>query len=113
VLITLTLTGRRSGRTRQVRLYAFADGEEDLVITGSWGGRPHDPGWALDLRAEPTAIVRRGRTETPVRAREAQGAEHARLWRLVCAGFPTYEAYQRRTSRVFPIFVLEPMAESM
>jgi deazaflavin-dependent oxidoreductase (nitroreductase family) len=107
VLITLTLTGRRSGRTRQVRLYAFPDGE-DLIITGSWAGRSTDPRWALDLRAEPRASVRRGRTETPVCAREAQGTERERLWQLVCAGFPTYESYQRRTSRAFPIFVLEP-----
>jgi deazaflavin-dependent oxidoreductase (nitroreductase family) len=108
VLITLTITGRHSGQAREVRLYAFADGDEDLVITGSWAGRPNDPGWVLDLRAEPRASVRRGRTETPVRAREAQGPERERLWQLVCAGFPLYESYQRRTSRAFPIFVLEP-----
>jgi deazaflavin-dependent oxidoreductase (nitroreductase family) len=108
VLITLTLHGRRSGRMRQVRLYAFSDGETDLVITGSWAGRPRDPGWALDLRAQPTASVRRGGTDTPVRAREAHGAERERLWQLVCTGFPTYATYQRRTSRAFPILVLEP-----
>jgi deazaflavin-dependent oxidoreductase (nitroreductase family) len=108
MLITLTVTGRRARKPRQVRLYAFADGGEDLVITGSWAGRDHDPGWALDLRAEPRASVRRGRTDSPVRAREARGTERERLWRLVCEGFPMYATYQRRTERRFPIFVLEP-----
>lgn len=91
-----------------MQLYAFADGE-DLVITGSWAGRDRDPGWASDLRVQPAATVKRGRSETPVRARESEGAERERLWDLVCAGFPTYEPYQRRTSRPFPIFVLEPV----
>ncbi len=46
-----------------------------------------------------------------MRAREATGDERARLWRLVCQEFPIYEAYQRRTTRLFPIFILEPLPD--
>jgi hypothetical protein len=52
--------------------------------------------------------VKRGRKEQSVRAREATGADRTRLWRLVCQRFPMYQAFQRRTTRRFPIFVLEP-----
>ncbi|HSD49049.1 MAG TPA: nitroreductase/quinone reductase family protein, partial [Actinomycetota bacterium] len=58
--ITLTTTGRRSGRPRDVTLYAFEDGDA-MVIVGSLGGAPRDPWWAANLRAEPRATVRVGR----------------------------------------------------
>jgi hypothetical protein len=41
VLITLTTTGGRSGRPRDVQLYAFEDGD-DLIVTGSRGGATID-----------------------------------------------------------------------
>jgi deazaflavin-dependent oxidoreductase (nitroreductase family) len=110
VLITLMTTGRSSGQPREAQLYAFEDGADgDLVITGSWAGAARDPAWVLNLRAHPEAQVRRGRTtQTRVRAREATGSTRERLWRLVTEGFPMYRTYQRKTSRRFPIFVLEP-----
>jgi deazaflavin-dependent oxidoreductase (nitroreductase family) len=107
MLIRLTTTGRATGRPREVTLYAFPDGDS-LVITGSWGGAPRDPAWAMNLRAHPDASVRSGRSEKLVRAIEATGAERERLWRLVRERFPMYATFQRRTSRAFPIFVLEP-----
>jgi deazaflavin-dependent oxidoreductase (nitroreductase family) len=102
--------GRHSGMPREATLYAFPDGDA-LVVTGSKGGAANDPAWALNLRADPMARVRRGRQEYDVRAREATGDERARLWRLVCQQFPMYKAYQRRTVRQFPVFVLEPHAD--
>ena len=110
MLIRLTTTGRGSGRPREVSLYAFPDGDR-LVITGSWGGAPRDPAWAMNLRAHPDASVRSGRSETFVRAIEATGDERQRLWQLVRERFPMYETFQRRTTRPFPIFVLEPRDE--
>lgn len=107
VRITLTTTGRRSGMPRAVELYAFPDGD-GLVVTGSLGGAARHPAWAINLRAEPMAQVKRGRQVIDVVAREAAGHERDRLWRLVSEAFPMYESYQRRTTRRFPIFVLEP-----
>lgn len=104
--IRLTTTGRRSGQPREVTLYAYPDGER-LVIVGSWGGNARDPAWAGNLRAEPHALVRVGREERPMTARQVSGAERQRLWELVCAAFPLYRTYQRRTSRPIPLFVLE------
>ena len=105
--ITLTTTGRRTGEPRTVSLYAFEDGP-NLVVVGSRGGAAKDPAWALNLRAESRAGVTAGKRGWPVRAREAVGAERDRLWELVCAGFPMYRAFQRKTDRPIPLFALEP-----
>jgi F420H(2)-dependent quinone reductase len=107
VQVKLTTRGRRSGRPRQVTLYAFPDGDR-MVVVGSRGGAAHDPAWALNLRADPRARLQRGRRVDAVRASEAEGAERERLWRLVCVAFPLYASYQRRTRRRLPVFVLEP-----
>jgi deazaflavin-dependent oxidoreductase (nitroreductase family) len=104
--ICLTTTGRKSGKARTATLYAFENGD-GLVVVGSLGGAAKDPNWAVNLRANPTATVREGRDERPVRAREVDGAERERLWELVCAAFPLYRTYQRRTQRLIPLFVLE------
>lgn len=109
VTVTLTTTGRKSGQARSVTLYAFRD-DDRLVIVGSFAGADRDPGWVANLRAQPRAIVRRGREVHEVSAHEVEGPERDRLWRLVCERFPLYETYQRRTTRVIPLFVLERVA---
>lgn len=90
-------------------LFAFDD-RDRLVIVGSRGGSAKDPAWAGNLRANPHATVSRGDEEWTVRAYESGGEERDRLWQLVAAAFPLYESYRRRTSRLIPIFVLEPTA---
>lgn len=90
-------------------LYAFADGD-DLVIVGSRGGARTDPAWVANLRADGHATLRRGKDAGAglVIAREATGAERVRLWDLVTAAFPMYRAFQRRTERTIPLFTLTP-----
>jgi deazaflavin-dependent oxidoreductase (nitroreductase family) len=109
--IKLITTGRRSGKDREVELYAFDDGDR-LIVVGSQGGSSRDPAWCHNLRANPAARVRRGRTaapEEPVRAQEALGDERVRLWELVTGVSPFYIGFQRKTRRVIPLFVLEPI----
>ena len=108
--VRLTTTGRQTGKERTVTLYAFETPTGALVITGSRGGKAHDPRWALNLRDHPDATVKVGREERAVRAREVSGKERERLWTLVTGEFPLYETYQRRTKRVIPLFVLEERA---
>ena len=105
--VSVTTTGRRSGQAREIPLYAFAD-RDRLVIVGSWGGSARDPAWVVNLRAEPRATVKVGREIRSVRASEVGPDEYPRLWELVCAEFPLYATYQRRTKRTIPLFVLEP-----
>jgi deazaflavin-dependent oxidoreductase (nitroreductase family) len=107
--ITLTTTGRRSGEPRKASLYAFDDGDH-LVVVGSLGGSAKDPAWALNLRSEPRASVASGKEEWHVRAREVTGPDRARVWDVVCEGFPMYRSFQRKTTRLIPLFALEPTA---
>ena len=110
VTIALITTGLKSGQPRPVTLYAFEDGE-DLVIVGSLGGSPHDPAWVGNLRAEPRASLRVAKKDRSVRAREVKvpSPERDRLWKLVTEAFHYYATYQRKTERVIPLFVLEPV----
>ncbi len=105
--VKLTTTGRRSGTRRTVTLYAWPDGDA-FVVVGSRGGTSADPAWALNLRADPTAVLSIGKRDYQVRSREVAGAERERLWALVTAEFPLYATYQRRTARTIPLFLLEP-----
>ena len=93
-----------------MRLYAWQDGA-NLVLVGSWAGRPIDPAWVGNLRAEPLATIRVGKVDRPVRAREVEvpSDERDRLWTLVTEAFRYYETYQGKTGRVIPLFVLEPV----
>jgi hypothetical protein len=38
-----------------------------------------------------------------------EGAERERLWTMVVKEFPMYETYQKRTDRLIPLFLLEPV----
>jgi deazaflavin-dependent oxidoreductase (nitroreductase family) len=105
--VSLTTTGRKSGKPRTVTLYGFEDGDR-VVIVGSLGGAARNPAWVHNLRAEPSARLTTAASTWPVRAREVDGSERDRLWQLVTAAFPLYTTYQRRTKRTIPLFVLEP-----
>ena len=114
VSIVLITTGRKSGETREARLYAYLDGDA-LVIVASDNGKPQEPHWAGNLRADPRAQVRRGRAgrSQPVRARELpDGPERDRLWALAVEGFHYYERMQQRSTRRFAVFRLEPDGEA-
>lgn len=107
VTIKLTTTGRKSGKERDVTLYAYPDGDT-FVVVGSRGGAARDPAWAINLRDEPKATLRHGKSETAVKAREIKGSQRERLWDLVTEAFPLYKAYQKKTERQIPLFVLTP-----
>ena len=107
--IKLITTGRHSKIRREAALYAFPDGDR-LVVVGSGGGAAKDPAWALNLRAEPRAEVRRGRATQGVIASEAESAERERLWTIVTQTSRFYAGFQKRTKRTIPVFVLMPVA---
>jgi F420H(2)-dependent quinone reductase len=108
MLVGLTATGRKTGKSRTLPLYGFDTGDGGIVIVGSRGGSAKDPEWANNLRADPRARVTIGGEERQVVAREVSGAERDRLWAIAAAGFPLYETYKRKTKREIPLFLLEP-----
>jgi len=77
------------------------------VVVASCLGEPRHPAWWWNLVAEPNARVEVGATAHAVRAREAEGDEREALWRSLAQRTPEYERYRTRTSRRFPVVVLE------
>lgn len=106
--ILLTTTGRRSGEPRTTAIWAYPDGEA-LVLVASNGGSHRTPAWVLNLRARPEASVQVRREVRRVSAREAEGEEYDRLWRVVVAAYGGYEAYLAWAERLIPLVVLDPL----
>ena len=104
--VLLTTTGARSGKRRTTAIWAYPDGDA-LVLVGSYAGRRATPGWVYNLRAQPEATLQVGREVRKVRAREAAGQEYDRLWKLVVAAYPGYDAYLEWAHRTIPLVVLE------
>lgn len=108
-VLLLTTTGRKTGKQRTWPLAYFRDGA-DLVIVGSNGGQPRDPAWCYNLRSAPRTTVQVGAETLQVRAEQASGAERDRLWKLIVAQAPNFDAYRTKTAREIPVMVLHPAA---
>jgi deazaflavin-dependent oxidoreductase (nitroreductase family) len=106
--VIVVTTGRKTGRRRDIPLYAFEDGAR-LVVIGSRAGDDREPAWVGNLRAHPDARVLVGREERAMRARETDGAERDHLWSLAAGGYPGYELYAQWTHRRIPVIALEPV----
>jgi deazaflavin-dependent oxidoreductase (nitroreductase family) len=104
--LVLITRGRRSGRPRSVVLPYFTFDGTTFVV-GSKGGAPDDPDWVLNLRQTPAALVYADRRPRTVTTRFADPAERSRLWPQLIALAPTYEGYQKGTSREIPLVVIE------
>lgn len=106
--LVITTTGRRSGKPRSNPLLYVPDGDAYVVIGSNWG-QTTQPGWAMNLLADPTAEVDVKGRRVPVRADLASGAERDRLWQLLVMEWPAYRTYvQRAGGREIRIFRLVP-----
>ena len=111
-VLLLTTTGRKTGERRTVPLSYFEDGDR-LVVVGAMGGAPRHPAWVLNLRSDPRVLVRVGSNEKEMRARVSSGQERGQLWsRLNSITRGGFEGMQRKTTREFPLVVLEPATVS-
>lgn len=109
-MLLLDHEGARSGRRRTTPLLYLPDGE-DVVIVASVGGHPRHPAWLHNLRAHPDTTVQVRDEVRPVRAREADEDERARLWPRLDAMYGPFVSYRQRADeagRTIPLVVLEP-----
>ena len=107
-VIVLTTVGAKSGRLRKNALMRVEhDGE--YAVVASLGGSPTHPVWYYNVVANPHVELQDGATRRDYTAREVTGAEKALWWERAVAAYPDYAAYQRRTEREIPLFVLTPM----
>ncbi len=108
-LLLLTTTGAKSGQPRVSPLaYLRIDGK--LLIIGSFAGADINPGWVHNLRANPSAQVEIGTDSSDVTARELPSAERDELFPTITAAAPGFAEYQAKTTRVIPVFELQPVS---
>jgi deazaflavin-dependent oxidoreductase (nitroreductase family) len=106
-LLLLTTTGAKSGEPR-VSPLAYFRIEGKLIIIGSFAGADVNPGWVHNLRANPSAHVEIGNDSSDVTAREMPSAERDELFPKITAAAPGFAEYQAKTTRVIPVFELQP-----
>jgi len=105
--LLLVTTGRKSGRTHEMPVFYFRDGE-NFVVIASKGGAPRHPAWFFNLEAKPDALVRYAGKTIPVHARTASVEERARMWAEAAAAYPPYDDYKAKAApREIPLMVLE------
>jgi deazaflavin-dependent oxidoreductase (nitroreductase family) len=106
----ITTTGRKSGLSRTNPLLYVHDGDGFVVIGSNWG-QDFQPAWALNLIANPEAVVTMDGKDTRVRATLAAGPERERQLNLLLAMWPAYETYRDRAhGRELHVFRLAPHA---
>jgi deazaflavin-dependent oxidoreductase (nitroreductase family) len=105
----LTTTGAKTGRPRIVPVLGLPDGEDMIVIASNFG-RPHNPAWYHNLRANPNATIAVDGVERQVVARELSGSERESSYRRGVEIFPGFTHYRSwATGRQIPVLRLEPV----
>ena len=107
-VVLLTMVGAKTGTIRKVPLMRV---EHDglYAAVASLGGAPDHPQWYWNLRRRPELDLQDGTVVTRRQARELEGPEREAWWERCVAAFPPYASYQRKTDRLIPVFVLEPV----
>lgn len=73
--VWLTTTGRKTGKPRRVTIWITADGQRIYIRSG--GGLERD--WPKNLLASGEAVLRLGRVNIPIRARQVTDPDEARM----------------------------------
>ncbi|MFI5802674.1 nitroreductase/quinone reductase family protein [Streptomyces sp. NPDC051561] len=106
-LLLLTTTGARSGRRSTVPLGYARDEDGQLLVTASNSGSGRHPDWYRNLLARPAVEVEIGTEHLSLIAVPAEGEHRDRLFARMVAAAPGYADYQRQTTRVLPVVVLQ------
>ena len=108
-LLLLTTTGAKSGEPR-VSPLAYFRVDDKLIIIGSFAGSDVNPAGVHNQRANPSAHIEIGTDASDVTARELPAAERDELFGKVAAAAPGFAEYQAKTTRVIPLFELQPVS---
>jgi deazaflavin-dependent oxidoreductase (nitroreductase family) len=108
-LLLLITTGAKSGQPR-VSPLAYFRVDDKLLILGSFAGADVNPAWVHNLRANPSAHIEIGNESSDVTARELPLAERDGLFPKITAAAPGFAEYQAKTTRIIPVFELQPLA---
>ena len=105
----LIVRGARSGTERSLPLlYIPLDGGRIALVASNFG-KPRNPAWFHNLRANPDCRFSAKGGERAYRARLIEGAERDELWKRAIRQYAGWITYQERASdREIPVFVLDP-----
>jgi deazaflavin-dependent oxidoreductase (nitroreductase family) len=110
-LLLLTTRGARSGQRHTTPLAFHRDGDHYIVVA-SMGGAPKHPAWYHNLLANPEVEIEVGSDKIRARAMAIPtGPERNRLYAQQAAIMPGFWEYEKKTTRVIPVVVLERLNE--
>lgn len=104
-LVLVHHVGAKSGTERIAPLVPYLDGDR-IFIFASKGGADTNPDWYHNLVAHPETVVELGSDTFPVTARVLTGSERDDVYAKQVAAEPQFGEYQRKTTRVIPVFEL-------
>jgi deazaflavin-dependent oxidoreductase (nitroreductase family) len=105
--LLLRTLGRRSGKVL-INPLIYGTMGDDYCVVASKGGAPENPGWYLNLIANPEVRFQVGRNHFRGTWRVLAGEERLEAWHLMVELFPRYGEYKAATEREIPIIKLEP-----
>lgn len=106
-MLVLTVTGRKTGKSRDVPLVYLED-EGRYVVAAAYGGSDENPAWWLNLQANPAAAALVNNVTLPVRASVATADQRSVLWPRLVEMYPYFAEYQQKTTRQIPVVLLTP-----
>jgi deazaflavin-dependent oxidoreductase (nitroreductase family) len=104
----VTMTGRKTGKKRDIPLMHVPHGEQRILVA-SLGGISKNPAWYYNLKATPDITITAEGVSRAYRARQVSPEEKAKLWPVIVDAYPPYDEYQARTDRDIPVFVCDPV----
>jgi deazaflavin-dependent oxidoreductase (nitroreductase family) len=107
-VVILTTLGAKSGKIRKTPLMRV-EHEGRYAVVASQGGAPQHPLWYHNVKAHPRVELQDGPRKQDMIAREVTGEEREQWWKLACEAYPPYAEYAKKTDRVIPVLVLEPV----
>lgn len=108
-MVTINMTGRRSGKPRAVHLAAIEYEGDHLVVASAMGQQKH-PGWRYNLEANPEVELQLPGERFVARAQVLSDAERAEVWDKILAIIPQIRVYETRTDRNIRVFRLKRAA---
>jgi len=110
-ILLLTTVGRNTGKQRITPVVYIRDGN-NYVITAANNGGDKNPGWFLNLKANPQTTIEVDGVTRDMAARQASAEEKARLWPELVEKGPFFEGYRKNTARDIPMVILEEANQS-
>ncbi len=110
-IVELDTLGARTGLRRSHPLVGIAEAVKIILIGSNFGNR-HHPAWVYNLRAHPECVVHSNGRSAKYLARETEGEERERYWRLALSYYKGYAVYEKRAApRRIAVVALEPQTQ--